>query len=104
MQLRRFRNATKACHALADRTTASSYLRPLGFGIPLQWGFAVLPSQSPGSSEQHLHPLIDSDLPYWQGMRQALETAGDTQSAIYKRAVSITEQHVDPLDIEKDSN
>jgi hypothetical protein len=48
--------------------------------------------------------LIDSDLPYWQGMRQALETAGDTQSAIYKRAVSITEQHVDPLDIEKDSN
>jgi hypothetical protein len=44
--------------------------------------------------------LIDSDLHYWQGMRQALEAAGDTQSAIYKRAVSITEQHVDPLDIE----
>ena len=104
MQLRRFRNATKTCHALADKPTASSYSRPLGFGIPLQWGFAVLPSQPPGSSEQYLHPLIDSDLPYWQGMRQALETAGDTQSAIYKRAVSITEQHVDPLDIEKDSN
>ena len=103
MQLRKFRNATKTCHALADKTTASSYSRPLGFGILLQWGFAVLPSQSPGSSEQ-LHPLIDSELPYWQGMRQALETAGDTQSAIYKRAVSITEQHVDPLDIEKDSN
>jgi hypothetical protein len=44
--------------------------------------------------------LIDSDLHYWQGMRQALETAGDTQSAIYKRAVLITEQHVDPLDTE----
>jgi hypothetical protein len=44
--------------------------------------------------------LIDSDLLYWQGMRQALEAAGDTQSAIYKRAVSITEQNVDPLDIE----
>ena len=100
MQLRKFRNATKTCHALADKTTASSYSRPLGFGIPLQWGFAVLPSPPPGSSEQHLHPLIDSDLPHWQGMRQALETAGDTQSAIYKRAVSITEQHVDPLDIE----
>jgi len=41
-----------------------------------------------------------SDLHYWQGMRQALETAGDIQTAIYKRAVLITEQHVDPLDIE----
>ena len=71
-----------------------------GFGIPLPWCFAVLHCQPPGSSEQQLHPLIDSDLHYWQGMRQALETAGDTQSAIYKRAVLITEQHVDPLDTE----
>jgi hypothetical protein len=47
--------------------------------------------------------LIDSDLLYWQGMREALETAGDTQSAIYKRAVSITDQHVDPLAIEGQS-
>jgi len=71
-----------------------------GFGILIQWCFAVLRGQQPGSSERNLHPLIDSDLHYWQGMRQALEAAGDTQSAIYKRAVSITEQHVDPLDIE----
>ena len=78
-------------------------LAPLVFGIPFPLGFAMPHSQPPGSSEQHLHPLIDSDLPHWQGMRQALETAGDTQSAIYKRAVSITDQHVDPLDIEKDS-
>jgi hypothetical protein len=75
-------------------------LAPLVFGIPFPLGFAMPHSQPPGSSERHLHPLIDSDLLYWQGMRQALETAGDTQSAIYKRAVSITEQHVDPLDIE----
>ena len=77
---------------------------PVGFGIPLQFGFAVLHLQSPGSSQQHLYPLIDSDLHYWQGMRQALETAGDTQSAIYKRAVSITDQHVDPLETESTSN
>jgi hypothetical protein len=66
-------------------------------------GFAVLHSQPPGLSDQHLHPLIDSDLHYWQGMRQALEAAGDTQSAIYKRAVSITDQHVDPLESERPS-
>jgi hypothetical protein len=48
--------------------------------------------------------LIDSDLRYWQGMREALETAGDTHSAIYKRAVSITDQQIDPLDIEGQSN
>lgn len=63
-------------------------------------GFAVLHSQPPGLSEMDFYPLIDSDLPYWQGMRQALEKAGDTQSAIYKRAVLVTEQHVDPLDTE----
>ena len=79
-------------------------LAPLVFGIPFPLGFAMPHSQPPGSSEQHLHPLIDSDLPYWQGMRQALETAGDTQSAIYKRAVSITDQHVDPLETERPTN
>ena len=63
-------------------------------------GFAVLHSQPPGLSEMDFYHLIDSDLPYWQGMRQALEKAGDTQSAIYKRAVLITEQHFDPLDTE----
>ena len=61
-------------------------------------------SLSPGLSEQHLHPLIDSDLLYWQGMREALETAGDTHSAIYRRAVSITDQHIDPLDTEGPSS
>jgi hypothetical protein len=65
---------------------------------------AVLDSRPPGCFEQHLHPLINSDLHYWQGMRQALEAAGDTKSAIYKRAVSITEQNVDPLDAERPSN
>jgi hypothetical protein len=48
--------------------------------------------------------LAGSDLLYWQGMREALETVGDTQSAIYKRAVSITDQHVDPLDPEGPSS
>ena len=76
----------------------------MGFGIPLRFGFALLHSQPPGSSQQHLNPLIDSDLLYWQGMRQALETAGDTQSAIYKRAVLITEQNVDPMETERPSS
>jgi hypothetical protein len=44
--------------------------------------------------------MTDSDLLYWQGMREALEAAGDTQSAIYKRAVSITDRQIDPLGIE----
>jgi len=79
-------------------------LAPLVFGIPFPLGFAMPHSHPPGSSEQHLHPLINSDLHYWQGMRQALEAAGDTQSAIYKRAVSITDQHVDPLETERPTN
>ncbi len=64
----------------------------------------MLRCQPPGSYQQHLQPLIDSDLLYWQGMRQALEAAGDTQSAIYKRAVLITEQQVDPLESEGPSS
>ena len=77
---------------------------PLGFGISLPFGFAVPHSQPPDLSEQHLHLLVDSDLHYWQGMREALETAGDTHSAIYRRAVSITDQHIDPLDTEGPSS
>ncbi len=100
----RLRNATNLGPSLAGKPMASADSGPLGFGIPLRFALAVLPSQPPGSSEKHVHPLIDSDLPYWQGMRQALETAGDTQSAIYKRAVSITEQNVDPLDTEGPSS
>ena len=76
----------------------------LGFGIPLPLDFAVVPAQPPRLQDQDLHPLIDSDLLYWQGMREALETAGDTHSAIYARAVSITEQHIDPLDLKGQSN
>jgi hypothetical protein len=45
-------------------------------------------------------PLNDSELLYWKGMREALEAAGDTDSAIYKRAVSITERRVDPLRVD----
>jgi len=44
-----------------------------------------------------LDPLNDSELLYWQGMREAMEIAGDTNSAIYKRAVSITELRIDPM-------
>jgi hypothetical protein len=54
--------------------------------------------------QKDCYPLIDSDLLYWQGMREALETAGDTHSAIYRRAVSITDQHIDPLDTEGPSS
>ena len=72
----------------------------MGVGITLQFRFALPYSQQPGWFEQHLDPVIESDLLYWQGMREALETVGDTQSAIYKRAVSITEQHIDPLKTE----
>ena len=100
----KLRNATNPGPPLADESRASSESGPLGFGIPLQLGFAVPHYKPPGSSEQLLHPLIDSDLLYWQGMRQALEAAGDIQSAIYKRAVLITDQHVDPLDTEGPSS
>ena len=102
--LGRLRNATNIGPALAVKTWACSGSEPLGFGIPLPLGFAVLRCQPPGSYQQHLQPLIDSDLLYWQGMRQALEAAGDTQSAIYKRAVLITEQQVDPLESEGPSS
>jgi hypothetical protein len=77
---------------------------PLGFGIPLQLDFAVPYFRSPSLFQQDCYPLIDSDLLYWQGMREALETAGDTHSAIYRRAVSITDQHIDPLDTEGPSS
>lgn len=44
--------------------------------------------------------MNDSELLYWKGMRQALEKAGDTKSAIYRRAVSITERHIDPVNVD----
>jgi enamine deaminase RidA (YjgF/YER057c/UK114 family) len=39
----------------------------------------------------------DQALRYWQNMRTAMEAAGDTSSAIYKRALAITEGLCDPL-------
>ncbi len=39
----------------------------------------------------------DETLRYWQNMRTAMEAAGDTSSAIYKRALSISEGFGDPL-------
>ena len=39
----------------------------------------------------------DETLRYWQNLRMAMEAAGDTSSAIYKRALSITEGLGDPL-------
>ena len=36
-------------------------------------------------------------LQYWQNMRIAMEAAGATSSAIYKRALSITQGLPDPL-------
>lgn len=39
----------------------------------------------------------DETLRYWQNMRKAMEAAGDTSSAIYKRARSISEGLDDPL-------
>lgn len=35
---------------------------------------------------------------YWQTMRKAMERAGDTSSAIYKRALEITQGRRDPID------
>ncbi len=35
---------------------------------------------------------------YWQTMRKAMERAGDTTSAIYKRALEITQGRRDPID------
>jgi hypothetical protein len=39
----------------------------------------------------------DETLRYWQTMRKAMEAAGDTSSAIYLRARSISEGLGDPL-------
>jgi hypothetical protein len=39
----------------------------------------------------------DNTLQYWQNMRIAMEAAGATSSAIYKRALAITEGLPDPL-------
>jgi len=39
----------------------------------------------------------DETLRYWQTMRKAMEAAGDTSSAIYQRARSISEGLGDPL-------
>ena len=36
-------------------------------------------------------------LDYWQNMRIAMEAAGATSSAIYKRALAITQGLPDPL-------
>jgi hypothetical protein len=36
-------------------------------------------------------------LDYWQSMRIAMEAAGATSSAIYKRALAITQGLPDPL-------
>jgi hypothetical protein len=41
------------------------------------------------TQEQTLH--------YWQNMRIAMESAGATSSAIYKRALAITQGLPDPL-------
>lgn len=41
----------------------------------------------------------DEILRYWQNMRLAMEAAGDTSSAIYKRALSIEAGLGDPLPI-----
>jgi hypothetical protein len=35
---------------------------------------------------------------YWQTMRKVMERAGDTTSAIYKRALEITQGRRDPID------
>ena len=37
-------------------------------------------------------------LQYWQNMRIAIEAAGATSSAIYKRALAISQGLPDPLD------
>jgi len=39
----------------------------------------------------------DESLQYWQSMRSAMEDAGDTSSAIYKRALAISQGLPDPL-------
>jgi hypothetical protein len=39
----------------------------------------------------------DNTLHYWQNMRIGMEAAGATSSAIYKRALAITQGLPDPL-------
>lgn len=39
----------------------------------------------------------DETLRYWHEMRAAMERAGDTSSAIYARALAITQGQPDPL-------
>jgi hypothetical protein len=39
----------------------------------------------------------DDSLHYWRNMRIAIEVAGATSSAIYKRALAITQGLPDPL-------
>jgi len=39
----------------------------------------------------------DDSLHYWRNMRIAMEVAGATSSAIYKRALAITQGLPDPL-------
>ena len=41
----------------------------------------------------------DQTLHYWQSMRIAMEAAGETSSAIYKRALAISQGLPDPLAI-----
>jgi hypothetical protein len=41
----------------------------------------------------------DQTLHYWQNMRSAMEAAGDTSSALYKRALAISQGLPDPLAI-----
>jgi len=36
---------------------------------------------------------------YWQNMRIAMEAAGETSSAIYKRALAISQGLPNPLDL-----
>lgn len=38
----------------------------------------------------------DETLRYWQAMRSAMELAGDTSSAIYQRALAISQGLPDP--------
>ena len=41
---------------------------------------------------------------YWQTMRTAMEAAGDTSSAIYQRALEISQGRPDPIDTARDAS
>jgi hypothetical protein len=47
------------------------------------------------TQEQALH--------YWQTMRKAMEAAGETSSAIYKRALAISQGLPDPLEVRNEA-